>query len=62
MDHLNLPNKANYMDDEKLQIYREYKKLNGASGDTSRFPATLSLFVLGKTRAKLIRGPYQRRV
>ncbi len=30
LDHLNLPNKTTYTDDEKLQIYREYKKLNGA--------------------------------
>jgi hypothetical protein len=27
---LNLPDKTGYTDDEKLQIYREYKKLNGA--------------------------------
>ena len=30
LTHLNLPDKAGYTDDEKLQIYREYKKLNGA--------------------------------
>ncbi len=30
LNHLNLPVKATYTDDEKLQIYREYKKLNGA--------------------------------
>jgi hypothetical protein len=30
LSHLNLPNKADYSDAEKLQIYREYKKLNGA--------------------------------
>ncbi len=30
LSHLNLPDKAAYTDDEKLQIYREYKKLNGA--------------------------------
>ena len=30
LTHLNLPDKAAYTDDEKLQIYREYKKLNGA--------------------------------
>jgi hypothetical protein len=30
LNHLNLPDKTNYTDDEKLQIYREYKKLNGA--------------------------------
>jgi hypothetical protein len=30
LTHLNLADKAGYTDDEKLQIYREYKKLNGA--------------------------------
>jgi hypothetical protein len=30
LNHLNLPDKTGYTDDEKLQIYREYKKLNGA--------------------------------
>ena len=30
LSHLNLPDRASYTDDEKLQIYREYKKLNGA--------------------------------
>jgi Hint domain len=30
LNHLNLPVKTAYIDDEKLQIYREYKKLNGA--------------------------------
>jgi hypothetical protein len=30
LKHLNLASKAGYTDDEKLQIYREYKKLNGA--------------------------------
>ncbi len=30
LNHLILPINANYTDDEKLQIYREYKKLNGA--------------------------------
>ena len=30
LNHLNMPDKANYTDDEKLQIYREYKKPNGA--------------------------------
>jgi len=30
LNHLNLPVKAAYNDDEKLQIYREYKKLNDA--------------------------------
>ena len=30
LNHLNLTVKAAYTDDEKLQIYREYKKLNGA--------------------------------
>jgi Tfp pilus assembly major pilin PilA len=29
LQHLNLPVKTAYTDDEKLQIYREYKKLNG---------------------------------
>ena len=30
LNHLNLTVNAAYTDDEKLQIYREYKKLNGA--------------------------------
>jgi len=30
LNHLNLPIKADYPDEEKLQIYREFKKLNGA--------------------------------
>jgi hypothetical protein len=30
LTHVNLSNQASYTDDEKLQIYREYKKLNDA--------------------------------
>ena len=38
LNHLNLPSKAEYTDDEKLQIYREYKKLNGAVQVVSATP------------------------
>jgi hypothetical protein len=56
LDHLNLPNKASYTDDEKLQIYREYKKLNGAVQVVSADSGYTFTIRIGQNQGETIQG------
>jgi len=56
LNHLNLPSKAEYTDDEKLQIYREYKKLNGAVQVVSATPDYTFTIRTGQGQGKTYQG------
>jgi hypothetical protein len=56
LNHLNLPNKANYTDDEKLQIYREYKKLNGAVQVTAAASGYTFTIRIGQNQGETYQG------
>lgn len=56
LNHLNLPGKAEYTDDEKLQIYREYKKLNGAVQVVSATPDYTFTIRTGQGQGKTYQG------
>jgi hypothetical protein len=56
LTHLNLPDKANYTDDEKLQIYREYKKLNGAVQVTAAASGYTFTIRIGQNQGETYQG------
>jgi hypothetical protein len=56
LTHLNLPDKANYTDDEKLQIYREYKKLNGAVQVTAAAAGYTFTIRIGQNQGETYQG------
>jgi Hint domain len=56
LQHLNLPVKTAYTDDEKLQIYREYKKLNGAVQVTAAAPGYTFTIRVGQNQGETYQG------
>jgi Carboxypeptidase regulatory-like domain/Hint domain len=56
LNHLSLPSKAGYTEDEKLQIYREYKKLNGAVQVVSGTPGYTFTIRTGQGQGKTYQG------
>ena len=56
LNHLNLPDKAAYTDDEKLQIYREYKKLNGAVQVTAAASGYTFTIRVGQNQGETYQG------
>ena len=56
LTHLNLPDKAGYTDDEKLQIYREYKKLNGAVQVTAAASGYTFTIRIGQNQGETYQG------
>jgi hypothetical protein len=56
LTHLNLPDKAGYTDDEKLQIYREYKKLNGAVRVTAAASGYTFTIRIGQNQGETYQG------
>jgi hypothetical protein len=56
LNHLNLPSKVEYTDEEKLQIYREYKKLNGAVQVVSATPDYTFTIRTGQGQGKTYQG------
>ena len=56
LNHLNLPGKTDYTDDEKLQIYREYKKLNGAVQVTPAASGYSFTIRIGQNEGTTIQG------
>jgi hypothetical protein len=56
LTHLNLPDKAGYTDDEKLQIYREYKKLNGAVQVTATASGYTFTIRVGQNQGETYKG------
>jgi hypothetical protein len=56
LTHLNLADKAGYTDDEKLQIYREYKKLNGAVQVTAAASGYTFTIRIGQNQGETYQG------
>ena len=56
LTHLNLADKAGYTDDEKLQIYREYKKLNGAVQVTATASGYTFTIRVGQNQGETYQG------
>ena len=56
LTHLNLADKAGYTDDEKLQIYREYKKLNGAVQVTAAASGYTFTIRIGQNQSETYQG------
>jgi Hint domain len=56
LTHLSLPDKAAYTDDEKLQIYREYKKLNGAVQVTAAASGYTFTIRVGQNQGETYQG------
>ena len=56
LHHLNLPVKTVYTDDEKLQIYREYKKLNGAVQVTAAASGYTFTIRVGQNQGETYQG------
>lgn len=54
--HLTLADKAGYTDDEKLQIYREYKKLNGAVQVTATASGYTFTIRVGQNQGETYQG------